>query len=133
MDSDGSPRKQVMGVSESVGDGGVQVVAAEAVPQSEGSWIGRGVALFTPVFAVASGWLAGLVAQVVPGAHLDESQVTAFMVAAMTAALGSGWKWLQGWQQHERLVAEGKAQPVKAVPVLRTATTSPEAGSESLP
>ncbi|WP_157610315.1 hypothetical protein [Spirillospora albida] len=120
-------------MSESVGDGGVQVVAAEAVPQSEGSWIGRGVALFTPVFAVASGWLAGLVAQVVPGAHLDESQVTAFMVAAMTAALGSGWKWLQGWQQHERLVAEGKAQPVKAVPVLRTATTSPEAGSESLP
>ncbi|TDD76494.1 hypothetical protein [Actinomadura rubrisoli] len=75
--------------------------------------MGRGVALFTPVFAVAAGWLAGVVAQIVPGAHLDENQVTTFMVAAMTAALGAGWKWLQGWQQHERFVAEGRAAPVK--------------------
>jgi hypothetical protein len=80
---------------------------------AEASWLGRGVALFTPVFAVAAGWLAGVVAQLVPGANLDETQVTAFMVAATTATLGSGWKWLQGWQQHERLVAEGKAAPVK--------------------
>ncbi|MCQ0007866.1 hypothetical protein [Actinomadura madurae] len=83
--------------------------------RAEASWLGRGVALFTPVFAVAAGWLAGVVAQLVPGADLDETQVTAFMVAATTAALGSGWKWLQGWQQHERFVAEGKAAPVKSV------------------
>ncbi|GAA0236024.1 hypothetical protein GCM10009527_035630 [Actinomadura nitritigenes] len=88
-------------------------VQAVGEPVSEGSWLGRGVALFTPVFAVAAGWLAGVVAQWVPGAHLDETQVTSFMVAATTAALGAGWKWLQGWQQHERLVAEGKAAPVK--------------------
>ncbi|WP_143220139.1 hypothetical protein [Actinomadura sp. CNU-125] len=89
-----------------VEDGGVQA-------ESEASWLGRGVALFTPVFAVFAGWLAGVVAQLVPGAHLDEAQVTTFMVAATTAALGTGWKWLQGWQQHERFVAEGKAAPVK--------------------
>ncbi|WP_207939274.1 hypothetical protein, partial [Actinomadura darangshiensis] len=101
----------------------VESVPAEAVEPGDGvdgvdgeaSWLGRGVALFMPVFAVAAGWLAGVVAQVVPGAHLDETQVTAFMVAATTAALGSGWKWLQGWQQHERLVADGKATPVKSV------------------
>lgn len=93
-----------------VQDSGVQ--AGEAT-ESEGSWLGRGVALFTPVFAVFAGWLAGVVAQLVPGAELDEAQVTTFMVAATTAALGSGWKWLQGWQQHERFVAEGKAAPVK--------------------
>jgi len=82
-------------------------------PETEASWLGRFVALFTPVFVVAAGWFAGLVAQIVPGANLDETQLTTFMVAAMTAALGSGWKWLQGWQQHERLVAEGKAAPLK--------------------
>jgi hypothetical protein len=98
----------VMGLSEV--ETPVQVVEE---PVSEGSWLGRGVALFTPVFAVAAGWLAGVVAQWVPGAHLDETQVTSFMVAATTAALGAGWKWLQGWQQHERFVAEGKAAPVK--------------------
>jgi hypothetical protein len=88
--------------------------AAAADPVSEASWLGRGVALFTPVFAVAAGWLAGVVAQWVPGAQLDQTQVTSFMVAATTTALGAGWKWLQGWQQHERLVAEGKAAPVKS-------------------
>ncbi|MFD0684363.1 hypothetical protein [Actinomadura fibrosa] len=81
---------------------------------TENSWLGRGVALFTPVFAVAAGWLAGVVASHVPGAHLDEAQVTAFMVATMTSVLGAAWKWLQGWQQHERLVAEGQAAPIKA-------------------
>ncbi|WP_157430980.1 hypothetical protein [Actinomadura macra] len=89
--------------------------ATVQAPESEASKLGRFVALFTPVFVVAAGWFAGLVAQVVPGAHLDEAQLTTFMIAAMTAALGSGWKWLQGWQQHERLVAEGKATPLKPV------------------
>jgi hypothetical protein len=105
---------------------GVLFVAEEAVekvvgqiadaggPDSEVSWLGRGVALLTPVFAVAAGWLGGIVAQVVPGANLDEDQVTAFMVAATTAALGAGWKWLQGWQQHEKAVTEGKAMPVRS-------------------
>ncbi|WUH98812.1 hypothetical protein OHR68_35740 [Spirillospora sp. NBC_00431] len=88
--------------------------AGDEVPESEGSWLGRGVALFTPVFAIAAGWLAGAVAQIVPGAQLDEGQVTTFMVAATTATLGAGWKWLQGWQQHEREVADGKAAPVKS-------------------
>ncbi|GAA4238164.1 hypothetical protein GCM10022254_52970 [Actinomadura meridiana] len=90
-----------------------QEVAADE-PDSEVSWMGRGVALLTPVFAVAAGWLGGIVAQLVPGADLDEDQVTAFMVAATTAALGAGWKWLQGWQQHEKAVTEGRALPVKS-------------------
>ncbi|QXJ22489.1 hypothetical protein AGRA3207_003493 [Actinomadura graeca] len=88
-------------------------VETAPAPATEASMLGRFVALFTPVFVVAAGWFAGLVAQIVPGAHLDETQLTTFMIAAMTAALGSGWKWLQGWQQHERLVAEGKATPLK--------------------
>ncbi len=89
-------------------DGG----AAAEQPSGETSLLGRFVALLTPVFVVAAAWVAGAVAQAVPGAHLDQTQLVTFMVAAATAALTAAWKWLQGWQQHERMVAEGKAQPV---------------------
>ena len=58
----------------------------------------------------------GVVAKAVPGVTLDRGQIVAFMVAVSTAALGSGWKWLQGWQQHELLVAEGKAAARKLPP-----------------
>jgi hypothetical protein len=81
-------------------------------PSGETSLLGRFVALLTPVFAVASAWVAGTVAQAVPGAHLDQGQLATFMVAAATAALTVAWKWLQGWQQHERMVAEGREQPI---------------------
>jgi hypothetical protein len=82
----------------------------------ETSMIARGVALLTPVFAVVAGWLAGVVAKVVPGAHLNRTDVTAFMIAAATAAVSAAWKWLQGWQQHERLVAAGQAKRVGKAP-----------------
>ena len=80
---------------------------------TEASLIGRFVAILTPVFAIAAGWIAGLVAQAVPGAHLDQDQVVTFMAAAAAAALAAGWKWLHGWQQHEALVARGLDVPVK--------------------
>jgi hypothetical protein len=86
--------------------------SADGQPGGETSLLGRFVALLTPVFAMAAGWLAGVVARAVPGAHLDQNQLVVFMVAAVTAALAAGWKWLQGWQQHERMVAEGMEQPV---------------------
>src|ERR1700747_1408537 len=55
--------------------------APSGVPSSappEASLIGRFVAIFTPVFAVAAGWFAGVIAQAVPGAHLDQNQIVAF-------------------------------------------------------
>jgi hypothetical protein len=86
--------------------------AAAGQPSGETSYLGRFVALLTPVFVVAAAWLGGAVAKAVPGAHLDQGQLVTFMVAAATAALAAAWKWLQGWQQHERMVAEHKEQPV---------------------
>jgi hypothetical protein len=71
------------------------------------------VALLTPFFALAAGWIAGVVAEIVPGVDLDEGQIVAFMIAVTTAVLGASWKWLQGWQQHERLVATTDAKPRK--------------------
>jgi hypothetical protein len=88
--------------------------AATSNTPSEGSWIGRFVALFTPVFAVFAGWFAGWIAREIPGAHLDTTQVTAYMVAAVTAVLAAGLHWLHGWQQHEKLVAMSGATPVVA-------------------
>ncbi|MBV9204508.1 MAG: hypothetical protein JO037_03680 [Actinobacteria bacterium] len=91
---------------------------------TEASIIGRFVAIFTPVFAVAAGWFAGLVAQAVPGAHLDQNQIVAFMTAASVSAITAGWKWLQGWQQHEALVAQGVAAPVKPGKSVATAAAA---------
>jgi len=99
-----------------------------AVPSSaptEASLISRFVAILTPVFAVAAGWSAGVIAQAVPGAHLDQNQIVAFMTAAAVSAIAAGWKWLQGWQQHEALVAQGLDVPVKAGPPAATTAAVP--------
>jgi hypothetical protein len=85
-----------------------------AGPASEYSLIGRFVAILTPMFTIAAGWIAGVVAKAVPGAHLNQSEIVSFMVAASVSAIAAGWKWLQGWQQHEQLVADGKAKPLKS-------------------
>jgi hypothetical protein len=95
--------------------------------QTEASLIGRFVAILTPVFAVAAGWLAGVIAQAVPGAHLDQNQIVAFMTAAAVGAITAGWKWLQGWQQHEALVAQGLDVPVKAGPSIAAVPVVPQA------
>ena len=82
---------------------------------------------FIPVFAVAAGWFAGVIAQAVPGAHLDQNQIVAFMTAAAVSAITAGWKWLQGWQQHEALVAHGLDIPVKAGPPAAAGTAAARA------
>jgi hypothetical protein len=64
-----------------------------------------------PFAAIAAGWLAAWVAKHT-GVQLDQAHITAFIVATALSALGAAWKWLTGWQQHERLVAQGLAVPV---------------------
>ena len=66
------------------------------------SLIGRFVAILTPVFAVAAGWFAGVIAQAVPGAHLDQNQIVAFMTAAAVSAITAGWKWLRAGSSTRR-------------------------------
>jgi hypothetical protein len=83
----------------------------------ETSFLGRYVALLTPFFAIAAGWVAAWVAQHIPGTALDQTQLISFMIAATTAALGAALKWLHGWQQHERLVAAGSATRRGPAPV----------------
>ena len=82
--------------------------AASPTDTKETSLIARFVAILTPVFASLAGLLAGWVASLWPGLHLDPAQIVTFMTTAAVAALTAAWKWLQGWQQHELMVAEGK-------------------------
>lgn len=90
--------------------------AAPAGNQVETSLIPRFVALATPLFAIVAGWIAGWAARALPGLQLDQTQIVTFMTAAAVAALSASWKWLHGWQQHERLVAEGRDKPVRPAP-----------------
>jgi hypothetical protein len=89
---------------------------AAAGNPTEASFIGRFVALLTPIFVIAAGTIAGYVAKHFSGVALDQTQIVALMIAAATAALSAAWKWLQGWQQHEQLVAAGMARPRKPGP-----------------
>jgi len=85
----------------------------DPLAKTEGSLIGRFVALLSPVFAIAAGWLAGVVASKVPGVQLNSAQIASFMAVASTSALTATWKWLQGWQQHVQLVSQGTVAPRK--------------------
>ena len=82
--------------------------------RTEGSLIGRFVTIISPFFTLFAGWLAGVVAHAIPGVNLDRGQIVAFMAAVSTASLTATWKWLQGWQQHEQNVADGKSLPLAA-------------------
>jgi hypothetical protein len=84
----------------------------QSEPRAEAALIGRFVTIITPFFTLFAGWLAGVVAHAIPGLNLDRGQVVAFMVTASTATLTAAWKWLQGWQQHEQNVADGKVKPL---------------------
>jgi hypothetical protein len=82
---------------------------------TESSLLPRFVSLLTPFFAIITAWLAAWVARHT-GAALDQTQVVSFMIAVVTAVLGTSWKWLQGWQQHEQRVADGADRPRRAGP-----------------
>jgi len=76
--------------------------------EAETSWLGRIVAILTPFAALVGGWIAAWVAKHT-AVQLDQQQITALIVSVALSVLGAGWKWLTGWQQHERLVAQGLA------------------------
>lgn len=84
-----------------------------AEPPTEGSIIGRFVAIITPILAVAASAIAGWVAHIFPGVKLDKGEIVAFMIAVVTAALTAGWKYLDGMQKHEQRVSEGTAAPIR--------------------
>ena len=63
-------------------NGGTRTAAAKD-STTEGSLIGRFVALLSPVFVIAAGWLAGIVGKAVPGA-IGETVVPIIASASAT-------------------------------------------------
>ena len=84
-----------------------------AMPVTERAIINRVVIISTPFITALVAWLAAVIAKHVPGVTFDQNQLVSFMIAIVGVCLAVAWKWLQGWQQHELLVAQRLAAPIK--------------------
>jgi hypothetical protein len=94
----------------------IPVPDLNTMPQTERAVINRVVVIATPFLTAGIAWFAAMVAKWVPGVTFDQTQLISFMISIVVVCLAIAWKWLQGWQQHELLVAEGRAAPIKTKP-----------------
>jgi hypothetical protein len=70
--------------------------------------LNRVVALATPLFAAAAGWLSTWVAENVPGVSIDEGALEDIFIAGALVALAPAAQWLHGWQKYEARTAEAE-------------------------
>ena len=68
--------------------------------------LNRVVALATPLFAAAAGWVATWLAENVPGVSIDQSALEEIFIAGALVALAPAAQWLNGWQKWEARQAE---------------------------
>jgi hypothetical protein len=70
--------------------------------------LNRLVALATPLFAAAAGWLSTLLAENVPGVTIDQGALEEIFIAGALVALAPAAQWLHGWQKYETRQAEAQ-------------------------
>jgi hypothetical protein len=70
--------------------------------------LNRVVALLTPVFAAAAGWLATWLADNVPGVSIDADALEEIFIAGALVALAPAAQWLHGWQKWEARQADAQ-------------------------
>lgn len=70
--------------------------------------LNRVVALATPLFAAAAGWVATWLADNVPGVSIDQGALEEIFIAGALVALAPAAQWLNGWQKHEARQAEAQ-------------------------
>lgn len=63
--------------------------------------LNRVVALATPLFAAAAGWVATWLADNVPGVSIDQGALEEIFIAGALVALAPAAQWLHGWQKWE--------------------------------
>jgi hypothetical protein len=63
--------------------------------------LNRVVALATPLFAAAAGWVATWLADNVPGVSIDQGALEEIFIAGALVALAPAAQWLHGWQKFE--------------------------------
>jgi hypothetical protein len=68
--------------------------------------LNRVVALATPLFAAAAGWVATWLAENVPGVSIDQGALEEIFIAGALVALAPAAQWLHGWQKWEARQAE---------------------------
>jgi hypothetical protein len=70
--------------------------------------LNRVVALATPLFAAAAGWVATWLAENVPGVSIDQSALEEIFIAGALIALAPAAQWLHGWQKWEARQSEAQ-------------------------
>jgi hypothetical protein len=70
--------------------------------------LNRVVALATPVFAAAAGWVATWVADNFPGVTISQDALEEIFIAGALIALAPAAQWLHGWQKFEARQAEAR-------------------------
>ena len=70
--------------------------------------LNRVVALATPLFAAAAGWVATWLADNVPGVSIDQGALEEIFIAGALVALAPAAQWLHGWQRFEAREADAQ-------------------------
>jgi hypothetical protein len=70
--------------------------------------LNRVVALATPLFAAAAGWVATWLADNVPGVSIDQGALEEIFIAGALVALAPAAQWLHGWQKWETRQADAQ-------------------------
>jgi hypothetical protein len=70
--------------------------------------LNRVVALATPLFAAAAGWVATWLADNVPGVSIDQGALEEIFIAGALVALAPAAQWLNGWQKFEARQADAQ-------------------------
>jgi hypothetical protein len=70
--------------------------------------LNRVVALATPLFAAAAGWVSTWLAENIPGVSIDEGALEEIFIAGALVALAPAAQWLHGWQKWEARNADAQ-------------------------
>ena len=70
--------------------------------------LNRVVALATPLFAAAAGWVATWLAENVPGVSISQDSLEEIFIAGALIALAPAAQWLHGWQKWEARQADAQ-------------------------
>jgi hypothetical protein len=70
--------------------------------------LNRAVALATPLFAAAAGFVATWLADNIPGVSIDPGALEEIFIAGALVALAPAAQWLHGWQKYEAREADSR-------------------------
>jgi hypothetical protein len=94
--------------------------------------LNRVVALATPLFAAAAGWVATWLAENVPGVSISQSALEEIFIAGALIALAPAAQWLHGWQKWEARQADAQ-QALEIANAAPPTLVAVDAGADGAP